>query len=105
MSWNPKRLRFVAVLVLTLALAGPLASAGAAGHERTGPNRWESSSISSHVLTTLWSFVRSALGLRPVTQSAACGGDRGAGLDPNGCGTGGTNGGGDTGVGGGSGTP
>jgi hypothetical protein len=103
MLWNPRSLRVVGVLVLTVALAGPVASAGAAGHaghDRAGlsggdssPMSWEAASWSR--MESLWSFVRSALGLRPDAQATACGGDRGAGLDPNGCGTGGTTGGGD----------
>jgi|GEM_PF-6867088 hypothetical protein len=96
MSLNPRSLRVVAVLVLTVALAGPVA-ADAAGHERAGLTRGDSSPMS-----WVWSFVRSVLGLRPDPQTAACGGDRGAGLDPNGCGTGGTSGGGDTTPGGGA---
>jgi hypothetical protein len=102
MLWNQRSLRVVAVLVLIVALVGPVASAGAAGSGKADLSRGEISSVSWSRLDSLWSFVRSVLGIRPSPQSAACGGDRGAGLDPNGCGSSGTSGGGDPVPGGGT---
>jgi hypothetical protein len=76
---NQRSLRVVAALAVTVALAGPIASAGAAGREPG--SRSENESSFSVSLGSLWSWVKSALGPVAVTR-ADC--DRGAGLDPNG---------------------
>jgi hypothetical protein len=86
MLWNQRSLRVAAALALTVVLAGPMASAGASGFERMDRSRGESSSF----MDGLWAWVRSfvsALSPDGVTRTV-CSGDRGAGLDPNGCGTG-----------------
>jgi hypothetical protein len=102
MLWNQRSLRVMAVLVLIVAFAGPVAPAKAAGSGPAGLSRGVISSVSWNRLDNLWSFVRSVLGMRPIQQTAACGGDRGAGLDPNGCGSGGSSGGDPVPVGGGT---
>jgi hypothetical protein len=95
MSWSQRSLRAMASLALAAALAGPVTSAGAAGFERMGQNRWEAPSF----VESLWTWARSAFS-PDIVPTAACGGDRGAGLDPNGCGS--TGSGGDSGGGGGA---
>jgi hypothetical protein len=83
MFWNQRSLRVVAALALTVALAGPVTSARAAGLPRAGHSGGKSPSIAASVL----SWVRSVLSDGIFTRTAACN-DRGAGLDPNGgCGT------------------
>jgi len=81
MSWKQRRLRVLAALALTAVLAGPSVPAGAAGFGRTAHR---SSRESTSLLESLWSWVLSVISPDPT---ALCTGDRGAGLDPNGCGT------------------
>jgi hypothetical protein len=80
MSWKQRSLRVVAALALTAMLAGPSVPASAAGFARAGGSGAEVSSL----VESLWSWVMSVFCPDPTTT---CSGDRGAGLDPNGCGT------------------